>query len=195
MRAFRCAFTPATEEVSEVRRTAAAPGAWQSRRSHERRGRGGRGRGSPAVTCHRLAQHPDLFAAAALGTTGWGGWAMWTGVWAARTFNTETTINCALAWPPARDQRFSGQVRQEEILTICMCFSSLFDHKPHSLSFKHTHTHTQGNHAYIYCISNTNIYDEHLYTEVHEIYKKKHVLYICVYTYIYALIYTYTYSK
>lgn len=72
MRVFQCAYTPAAEEVSEARRTAASPGAWQSRRSHERRGRGG-GRGSPAVTCHRFAQNPDLLAAAALGTTGWGG--------------------------------------------------------------------------------------------------------------------------
>lgn len=35
---------------------------------------------APAVTCHRFAQNPDLLAAAALGTTGWGGRAMWTGL-------------------------------------------------------------------------------------------------------------------
>ncbi len=111
-RAFQCAYTPAVEEVSEVRRTAAAPGVWQSRGNYERRRRGGGIGGSPAVTCHRLAQYPDLLAAAALGTTGWGGWAMWTGLWAARTFNTETIINCALARPPARSEVFwTGQAR------------------------------------------------------------------------------------
>ncbi len=112
MKAFQCAYTPAVEDVSEVRCTAAAPGAWQSRGNYEEEDEE---EGQPAVTCHRLAQHPDLLAAAHLGTTGWGGWAMWTGLWATRTFNTETIINCALARPPA-DQKFSGQVRQEDSL-------------------------------------------------------------------------------
>ncbi len=35
MKAFQCAYTPAVEDVSEVRCTAAAPGAWQSRGNYE----------------------------------------------------------------------------------------------------------------------------------------------------------------
>ena len=47
------------------------------------------------VTCRRLAQHPDLLTAAALLAAAGSGRAVRAGLRAARTFNTETSVNAA----------------------------------------------------------------------------------------------------